>query len=1173
MQRKKMQKTNSILLVLVLIFNILIQGTAPIIATATSPDAKTSITTTAEETMSVAELLELNNPNTTETVEGYIVGYVYSNTNVSRDNFRDDNNFAIADNPDETDINKMAFVQLTSGYRTEFGLETNPDNLGQKIQITGKAEAYFSHFGIKNPSAIQFTDNGENPSEPEEPLELQTIAEARAQETGNAKIKGIVTARLKNTIQVQDGTAAIAVRPTGLPVNIGDEITVVGKLQYYQGLLQLDGATLEENAGNTTIPEPISLTGLDLVDHQSELAVMKNIEIIESYDGGDWSNHTAVDSNGTEFLIRDEKNELDLTEGRYDSITGIVSTFNKDQQIIPRSKEDIVADATIVQPVYATPAAGLVPAGTEVTLETRTDGADIYYTIDGTNPDENSTLYTEPIVIDEKTTIRAIAFHEDLSPSIINEFSYDVYDAEDGIRIHHIQGASHESPMKGSVVSGVEGIITYKYEIRGAHYFHLQTPEEHYDEDPNTSEAVIVYTGREVEGTEIGDLVEVSGTVDEFHIDGYDGKEKEDLSITQINARDDRGGSVSVVEQDVELPTPIKITSSEIPNEISGENGFDVFEPENYSIDFWESIEGMRVEVEPSTAVAPQEHGDLVVVTNEFEAETLTNNGGILLTEDGPNAQTIQFKLQPNDKARDFAVKTGDQFTEAIPGVVNYGFGNYKVYADLDIIEDVFEEGLTEPKGTTIVKDEDKLTVAAYNVENFSANKSYTPDAKAANIARAFVEDMDSPDIIGLTEVMANDATSSKSPEAEKSYQRLISEIEQAGGPTYEFVNIDPEFNQDGGAPGGNIRVGYLYNPERVSMAEAPHGGAVDAVVYDSGALSLNPGRVSPDKFTNTRKPLAAQFEFNGESVVIVNNHLNSKNGDDPVYGQNQPPVNGSEEQRHELAAELNDFVTDILTDNPEENIVVLGDMNDFQFSKTLDILAGDELINLVNNVPLQERYSYVYQGNSQVLDHILVSKNLAETAEIDMIHVNADFTDMHGRASDHDPVLTQLDLKAVDDPSVEVDKSKLEVALAEALNIDRNLYTEESLTVLDSAVKAGQEVLEDTEAVQSDVDGAVENLNTAIAQLKELDGENGGLDPSPDPDPDPNPDPDPDPEPTDSSNPKPNPDRPTDSDETENDEDLPQTGVNFILPLVGGSVLLAAGLGTETYRRKKSKQ
>ena len=45
---------------------------------------------------------------------------------------------------------------------------------------------------------------------------------------------------------------------------------------------------------------------------------------------------------------------------------------------------------------------------------------------------------------------------------------------------------------------------------------------------------------------EVGDLVSVDGTVDEYHIDGYyDTKSATDLPVTQINARDDQGGIVN----------------------------------------------------------------------------------------------------------------------------------------------------------------------------------------------------------------------------------------------------------------------------------------------------------------------------------------------------------------------------------------------------------------------------------------------------------------------------------------------------------------------------------------------------------------------------------------------------------------------------------------------------
>ncbi|MGL4603075.1 MAG: hypothetical protein ACRCU9_02925, partial [Iodobacter sp.] len=52
--------------------------------------------------------------------------------------------------------------------------------------------------------------------------------------------------------------------------------------------------------------------------------------------------------------------------------------------------------------------------------------------------------------------------------------------------------------------------------------------------------------------------------------------------------------------------------------------------------------------------------------------------------------------------------------------------------------------------------------------------------------------------------------------------------------------------------------------------------------------------------------------------------------------------------------------------------------------------------------------YTYVFEGNSQVLDHILVSPVLAGRAEYDVVHVNSEFAD---QASDHEPEVVRLTL------------------------------------------------------------------------------------------------------------------------------------------------------------------
>ena len=320
-------------------------------------------------------------------------------------------------------------------------------------------------------------------------------------------------------------------------------------------------------------------------------------------------------------------------------------------------------------------------------------------------------------------------------------------------------------------------------------------------------------------------------------------------------------------------------------------------------------------------------------------------------------------------------------------------------------------EGPNTRETTSIAPDADKLTLASYNVENFSTK---TDDAKVTKLAEAIVLNMKTPDIIGLTEVQDNDgATDSDTTDAIESAKVLIEKIKSLGGPEYIYTDIAPEDKKDGGAPGGNIRVGFLYNPESVTLSEGQKGNATQAVGFENGKLTLNPGRIDPTNpaFDDSRKPLAAQFEFNGESVIVVANHFNSKGGDLPLFGK-APPVFNSEVQRMQIATVVNGFVKDIHAKDPNANVVLLGDFNDFEFSNPLKTLKGNELTNMIEQVPVEERYTYSYQGNAQVLDHILVSNNMADRTKVDILHINSGFMEEHGRASDHDPVLIQTTLK-----------------------------------------------------------------------------------------------------------------------------------------------------------------
>lgn len=174
--------------------------------------------------------------------------------------------------------------------------------------------------------------------------------------------------------------------------------------------------------------------------------------------------------------------------------------------------------------------------------------------------------------------------------------------------------------------------------------------------------------------------------------------------------------------------------------------------------------------------------------------------------------------------------------------------------------------------------------------------------------------------------------------------------------------------------------------------------------------LSVSPGRIDPTStaWSSSRKPLVGEFEFNDKQVIVVANHFNSKGGDEPLHGKNQQPNRSSEAQRKQQATEVNSFVKSLLDVDKNARVVVLGDLNDYEFSDALSTLTSGGVLNdLLTTLPAEQRYTYVYEGNSQSLDHILLSPDLRRF-DYDVVHINAEFAD---QASDHDPQIVRMRL------------------------------------------------------------------------------------------------------------------------------------------------------------------
>jgi predicted extracellular nuclease len=276
---------------------------------------------------------------------------------------------------------------------------------------------------------------------------------------------------------------------------------------------------------------------------------------------------------------------------------------------------------------------------------------------------------------------------------------------------------------------------------------------------------------------------------------------------------------------------------------------------------------------------------------------------------------------------------------------------------------------------------------------------------------------MESPDVIALQEIQDDSAeTDDGTTTAEATLQMLVDAIVSAGGPTYVAFDVAPDNNTQGGVPGGNIRTAFLYNPDRIDLL------GFTALTSD---LLITAG-ADPTAFDGTRIPLVGTFEMNGSEFTVISVHNTSRFGSTPIFGGPQPFVQAGEAEREAETTALNQYVDFLLESDSNAQVMVVGDFNTFEWTdELLEDMPGPEpaLNNLVpfkdknpnsgNQIGQEGFYSFIFDGNSQMLDHFFVTSSLLPSAKFDVVHLNVDFprTFINTTASDHEPLLATFRL------------------------------------------------------------------------------------------------------------------------------------------------------------------
>ncbi len=471
------------------------------------------------------------------------------------------------------------------------------------------------------------------------------------------------------------------------------------------------------------------------------------------------------------------------------------------------------------------------------------------------------------------------------------------------------------------------------------------------DDDPATSEGLFVFTGEVPVEVQVGDRVEVHGRV----------RERSNQTELHITA----SGDVTVTTTGLEMPQPVELDPPVETEEAAA---------------YYEPLEGMLVSVtEPAVAVAPtSKYGEYVLVRAEHGIRRVLHGqetGMLIMVDDGAAIRHDDRTTLP------YVVRTGDGVGHLV-GPLAYTFGNYKIEplappATIPVVEGPIPQ-LEQPGP-------DEFSVATFNVENFFDNKEPHRPSDPPKPSRA---------------------------EYERKRDRIVETIVALGAPTIvglqevenigvlEDVAAQPEL------------AGYDY---RAALIEGPSSRDIDVgfLVRGDRATLEGVGQYQAPEGLFSRPPLMITATLHTASagdvtVYAIVNHFISKAGGEALT-----------EPRRVMEAQWNAHLVDqILAADPNAYVVVLGDLNDYYDSAPLRALTdgdspGGQLVNVLGALPPEERYSYIFQGVSQLLDHILVTPALAaHQVRVNVLHINADYPPPDPEnpgprhCSDHDPVV-----------------------------------------------------------------------------------------------------------------------------------------------------------------------
>ncbi|KAJ3474762.1 hypothetical protein NLG97_g9707 [Lecanicillium saksenae] len=498
-----------------------------------------------------------------------------------------------------------------------------------------------------------------------------------------------------------------------------------------------------------------------------------------------------------------------------------------------------------------------------------------------------------------------------------------------GRRRHHCRDQRQQvvSPLDGQNVSNVTGLVTASND-NGIWIRSLQP-----DNDSRTSESIYVFGKNIIKSAKVGDIVSLNGRVEMYR------SNKNYIQLTEISRPTNlvvrsSGNPVKplVVAVDTLSPPTQDYSSLDVGGIFGVPNAVNLvsesnptLDPTKYGLDFWQSLLGELVTVKGAYQTSrPNRFGD-VWVRGEWNTTGVNAHGGITMLEGDANPETIIIGAPLDGSKNPSDTKLGDYLGD-VTGVVSNAFGFYRLLPLTAVAATRKANAEYPPVAFNSTGDCRGITVASYNAENLAPDSAHLP-----RVVDQLVNKLRLPDLVFLQEVQdnsgpANDGVTSASITLGKLAEALF----KASGVGYNFTEVEPVNNQDGGQPGGNIRQAYLYRADVLELYKPNQGGSTDAnEVLDGPVLN--------------RKPLIAQWKpvkKGGKVFFTVNVHMGSKGGSSTLHGDQRPPVNKGVEKRTSQNEAAAAFIAAILAKDPKARVITAGDFNEFAQVQPMRVFA-----------------------------------------------------------------------------------------------------------------------------------------------------------------------------------------------------------------------------------------